>query len=100
MLTFVNDQGQTITYRLDATHHSVAECLSGSATCTDNSDSPLTDPRINVTNLAFYVRGVGSGDNTQPWVVFTVTGTLTPDPVTGPITFTIQSTASERAIEL
>lgn len=97
--TFVNDQGQTVTYRLDSTHHSIGQCI-GAGACTDGTDQALTDPRISVSNLNFYVSGVGTGDGLQPFVVFNVTGTLTPDSVTGPITFTIQSSASQRALEL
>lgn len=100
VLVFVNDQGQTVTYRLDSTHHAIGQCFTGSGSCNDSTNQILTDPRITVSNLKFYVRGVGSGDNTQPWVLFTVTGTLTPDAATGPVTFTIQSTASQRSIEL
>ncbi|HEV7121368.1 MAG TPA: prepilin-type N-terminal cleavage/methylation domain-containing protein [Candidatus Paceibacterota bacterium] len=100
-LTFTNDQGQTVTYRYDATHHAIGQCVN--ALCNDTTNLTLTDPRINITNMQFYVRGVGTtgaDQLVQPWATFTVTGTLTPDSLTGPITFTIQSTASQRAIEL
>lgn len=93
-LTFVNDQGQTITYKY------VPGAIQQ---CSGLSCSTLTDPRINVQSLTFYVRGVGttgSDQTQQPWVTFVTKGTLTPDSNSAPITFTLQSTASQRVIDL
>jgi prepilin-type N-terminal cleavage/methylation domain len=93
-LAFVDDEGQTITYKQSGT--AIQQCIGLSC-------SSLTDPRITVQSMKFYVRGVGtSGTDAiqQPWVVFVVKGTITPDSNSGPITFTIQSTASQRAIDL
>lgn len=98
---FVNDQGQTVTYLFDTVHHSIGECIN--IVCNTNTDQALTDPRITITNMKFYVRGVGTtapNDVIQPWVTFNVTGSLTPDSNSSPVTFTIQSTASARAIDL
>lgn len=96
-LSFVDDQGRTVTY-LVKTDNTIGECIGGS--CTASNAKSLTDPRITIQSLMFYVRGVGTGDTLQPRVTFLMKGTLTPDAITGPITFTIQSTASQRAIEL
>lgn len=98
-LTFTDDQGRTITYRYDSTHRAIGQCINNGS-CTDSTNEVLTDPRVRILNMQFYVRGVGAGDFQQPWAVFTVTGTLTPDSTSGPITFTIQSTAAQRTIEL
>jgi Tfp pilus assembly protein PilE len=92
-ITFTNDQGNPVTYALTGTE--VGQCTGASCTVT-----AFTDPRIIITNLKFFVRGVGTGDHVQPNVLFTMTGTMTPDPTTGPITFTIQSMASQRIIEV
>ncbi|MDB5237435.1 MAG: putative Type pilus pilin [Parcubacteria group bacterium] len=99
-IAFVNDQGQTVTYTYNPYSHSMGQCVGTGSTCSGSSVQQLTDPRVAITNMKFYVRGVGSGDTLQPWVTFTVTGTLTPDSTSAPITFTIQSTAAQRAIEL
>ncbi|MDB5265560.1 MAG: putative Type pilus pilin [Parcubacteria group bacterium] len=101
-LAFVNDQGQTVTYIFDATNHSIGECV-GAVTCTSSNDQTLTDPRVIITSMKFYVRGVGTAtpnDIVQPWATFVTTGSITPDSTSQPITFTIQSTASARAPEL
>ena len=100
-IAFLNEQGQTVTYRYDATHHAIAQCVD--TVCNDSVNEILTDPRITVDSLVFYVRGTGTtGADAalQPWVTFTATGTIIPDAKNVPISFTIQSTASQRAIEL
>lgn len=96
-LTFVDDQGQTITYLLKS-DNTIGQCIGGG--CTASNAKALTDPRVTIQSLKFYVKGVGTGDGLQPRVTFSIKGTLTPDAITGPITFTLQSTASQRAIEL
>ncbi|MCI0597782.1 prepilin-type N-terminal cleavage/methylation domain-containing protein [Candidatus Parcubacteria bacterium] len=60
---------------------------------------PLTDPRISVKELSFYVRGVGAGDNVQPQATFFVRGQMAVS-ATASTTFIIQSSATERFLEL
>lgn len=95
--SFTNDQGQLVTY-LVKSDNTVGQCIGGG--CTPSNAKALTDPRVAISSLMFYVKGVGSGDDLQPRATFVMKGTLTPDAATGPITFTIQSSASQRAIEL
>jgi prepilin-type N-terminal cleavage/methylation domain-containing protein len=99
--TFVNDQNQIVTYRYDTTHHSIGQCVGGGA-CTDTTDSVLVDPRVTIPTggLKFYVDGTSKGDSMQPHVTMTVKGTLTPDAVTGPVSFTIQTSASQRLLDI
>lgn len=60
---------------------------------------PLTDPRVHVESLSFYVRGVGTGDGTQPQVIFNIQGTMSTGP-TASTTFVIQAGATQRLLEL
>ena len=68
-------------------------------TCSITSNIALTDPRVTVTNLAFYVSGQTVGDPLQPVVTFTIHGTLATSPTTS-VAFTIQTTATERGIDI
>jgi prepilin-type N-terminal cleavage/methylation domain-containing protein len=96
--TFVNSSGQTVTYLLNTTTHEIGACVNTSL-CTVSSATYITDPRINVTSLAFYVKGSGSGDTLQPIVTFVMHGTLSTGPANS-VAFTIQTTATERGIDI
>jgi type IV fimbrial biogenesis protein FimU len=95
--SFTNEDGQVTTY-LRRSNGTVGVCTG--ATCTDSSASSITDPRISITSLYFYVEGVGYGDGTQPRVLIALSGSITPDPRTAPVTFTIQTSATQRLLEL
>ncbi|CAN5756054.1 hypothetical protein BH11PAT2_BH11PAT2_02260 [soil metagenome] len=96
-ITFINDASSTITYLLKP-GGIIGQCTG--SPCTTSSADPLTDSRITVTNLQFYVQGVGTGDSTQPRVLFTLSGTIKPDTQTATTSFTIESSATQRLIEL
>lgn len=101
---FVDETPQSVTYRRTVLNGigGVGVCT-GTTVCNDSNATPLTDPRINITNLTFYTDGVGTSApyaTKQPRVLFTVTGTITPDPTSLPITFTIEGGSTERLIEL
>jgi prepilin-type N-terminal cleavage/methylation domain-containing protein len=101
ILSYTNEQNNLVTYLLTAAG-TVGECV-GPSPCNDSTATVLTDPRIRVTNLTFYVDGVGTTvpyNTVQPRVMFTLTGTITPDNRSAPTTFTIESMATERLIEL
>jgi prepilin-type N-terminal cleavage/methylation domain-containing protein len=73
--------------------------------CTNATAISLTDPRIEITDLRFFVRGVDADDNpltndlAQPSVTFIVAGTMVTDG--GETTsFSIQTGATQRLIEL
>lgn len=95
--SFTNEDGQNVTYLLKS-NNTVGICIE--IACTDVQASTLTDPRITITNLTFYVQGVGVGDQLQPRVLITLTGTAQPDPQSEPISFSIQTSASQRIIEI
>lgn len=96
-LSFRDSQNQQVTYllRSDGT---LGQC-SGTSSCTSASASSITDPRITVSTLTFYVRGVGTGDGVQPQVTFTIKGSMPTDP--GKTSdFVIQTGATQRLIDL
>lgn len=63
--------------------------------------STLTDPRVDVNKLDFYVQGVGTAgpDYRQPQVTFVLQGTVSPDGGE-PVDFSIQSSGTQRYLEL
>lgn len=107
--SFTNESCQSVMYVLK-TNGTVGECIGPSdttgqcspsrVTCTDSSAVTLTDPRIQITNLMFYAQGIGLNDGTQPHTTFTLSGSITPDTNTDPVTFTIEGGAAQRIIDL
>ena len=96
-ISFLDSQGQTITY-IQKSDGSIGQCT-GTSGCLDNNAVSLTDRRINITSLRFYVRGVGINDDMQPNVTFVVAGTMATE--AGEVsTFSIQTGATQRLIEL
>lgn len=93
--TFTDSQGRQVIYRRGAIggRRFVEQCIGG--TC-----YPLTDIRVDVQLLAFYSRGVTAGDTEQPMVVFVMNGRVTPDARSAPVNFRIQSTATQRLIDI
>lgn len=96
-ISFLDSQGQTITY-IQKSDGSIGQCT-GTSGCLDNNAVSLTDRRISISSLRFYVRGVGVGDDTQPNVTFVVAGTMSTED--GKVSsFSIQTGATQRLIEL
>ena len=69
------------------------------APCAGGTASALTDPRISVQSLKFYVRGVGVGDGIQPQVTFTIAGLITTG-VGKSVNFSIEGGATQRLLEI
>ncbi len=106
--TYTDENCRAVTYVRNTTANSVGMCVSDPEPTTCNptpvacspSNAPsVTDPRVRVTNLTFYTRGVNSATQ-QPTVSFTLTGVITPDQRSGDVTFTIQGGATQRIIDL
>jgi len=97
--SFLDENGQTDTYLLNTSDNTIRTCQN-SGTCTAGGATVLTDPRIKVTNLTFYTQGAGTGDGIQPRVVFVISGSITPDAASSPISFTIESAATQRLLDL
>ena len=95
-LSFTDSQNQQVTYLLKS-DGSIGQCIGG-VSCTSSNATSLTDPRITIETLTFYVRGVGA-DDAQPRVTFTVRGGIQTE-ATKRTNFTIQGAASQRLIDL
>lgn len=101
MFSFVDENGNPVTYILKS-DGSIGTCV-GIGSCTPTSASALTDSRISISNLRFFAQGIGTtgaDKPVQPRVVFTMTGTITPEQNAVPISFTLQSSATERYLDL
>lgn len=96
-MAFTDENSQNVTYRLKS-GGSVGVCIN--TACTDTSAATLTDPRITINSLQFFVQGVGTGDGTQPRVIIAVSGQIIPEPDEAPISFSIQTSATQRLIEI
>lgn len=101
--SFLDDRGRRVTYLL-RTDGSIGRCALASGTCTSATSIPVTDERINIQSMTFYVRGVGTTtapDNVmQPYVVMSIRGSMTPGSNQAPIDFAIETMATQRLIEL
>lgn len=95
--SFVDAQGQTVTYLLKS-DNSIGQCT-GAGACTSVTAVSVTDPRIKTEGLTFHVRGVGVGDMLQPQVLMSARGTM-PSAQGRVVEFTIQTSATERFLEL
>ena len=98
--------GALFSYTDDSGSHTVAYSLV-SGTIMESYDSggliPLTDPRISIQKLTFYLIGnnnVAGNDGVIPQVVFVVQGTLKVDANTAPTVLTIESAATQRKLDL
>ena len=115
--SFTNDAGKRVTYILVPTsgsQNAIAQCVGVfSSNCSVGSGNEVivTDPRINITDMSFYVDGVSTltggsswhlsgGDGKQPMVFFTIRGSIKPDPNSPAATFTIESAAAQRLLEI
>jgi hypothetical protein len=97
-ITFTDEDAQTVSY-LQKSNGTIGMCI-GVPTCTDAASTAITDPRIAVSSLQFYVQGAGTGDATQPRVIIALTGTVTVDANSPPVAFSIQTGATQRLIDL
>ena len=96
--SFTDEQGRTVTYLLaDGT---IARCTS--SPCLAANAVPLTDPRVVIDSLTFYVRGTIPGDAIQPHVIFSAHGSVEVKEAgtAVPLAFTIETAATQRRIDL
>jgi prepilin-type N-terminal cleavage/methylation domain-containing protein len=99
-MSFTDDQGRQVVYRL-TTSGQLGRCAGPAPViCNGISAVPLTDSRISINAMTFYVQGVGSGDGVQPRALFRLTGTLNMGPKFAPVNFTIETAATQRLIEI
>jgi prepilin-type N-terminal cleavage/methylation domain-containing protein len=95
-LNFINDQNQRVWYLLS--NNQIYECV-GTGNCDTNNGRPITDPKVVINNLDFYVQGVSTNDGVQPEVLLVVNASVSAGGGHN-VTFTIQTTASERGLQL
>lgn len=90
---YTDSVGREVSYWLSSSNQIIATI--------DGEDSPLTDPRIHIDTLSFYVRGVNEGttDNVQPQTLVAIEGSITTSPEKT-VTFSIQTSATQRLLEL
>lgn len=91
--SFTDSRGRTIIYTRSASNQVNISV--------NNAVSALTDPRVTVNVLNFYVRGVGTAgpDYVPPQVTFVMQGTVSPEPGEV-IDFSLQGSATQRYLEL
>lgn len=87
--SYVDSSGRTVIY--ERSNNQIIATING-------AESPLTDPRISIDTLAFYVRGVGTLDTIQPQTLISIQGSIVTKNRT--VSFTIQTTATQRYLEL
>src|SRR5262249_2274452 len=95
-LGFTDAQSRAIVYRLSGSQ--VVEDVTASGV---TNTYPITDPRITVQTLNFFVRGVGTSDSLQPQATFILRGTMPIGSDANASTpFAIEGSATERLPEL
>ena len=96
--SFTDEQDRVVTYLLS--NGAIARCIG--SPCNAARRVPLTDSRVTVEALTFYVRGTTPGDNIQPRVIFSARGSLNVKELgtAVPLSFTIETAATERRIDL
>lgn len=97
--TFKDMNGANITYSrgLQSVDSSVGAIVK---TDTNNGAVTFTDPSIHISSLKFYVAGTTQGDDYQPYVTIIVSGTVSSGPRNAPQSFTIETGAAMRGIDL
>lgn len=102
-IAFTDSEGQEQNYRFieSGGRGYIGQCIT--TPCTDATAIPLTDSRIDIDSLRFFVRGVGrysdTNDIVQPQVIISLYGTMTTD--AGQFqSFTIQTGATQRLLDL
>lgn len=99
--SFTDANGILVSYRLSSGSQGQVEQRTGSsAACTTGTWIALTDPRVDVENLAFYSSGTVVGDSAQPQVIMVLRGRIKPDTQTADIEFVIESSATQRLIDI
>lgn len=89
-LQFRDSSGRTVRYSLS--NGQIIARISG-------VDAAITDPRITISNLVFYVRGAASTDTIQPQVLVTIKGSITTSP-TRTVSTSVQVSATQRLLDL
>lgn len=96
--SFTDANGRIISYRLTVTgtQGQIEQRIDSGAW------SALTAPRIDIENLVFYPAGTvtGTNDGRQPTVLITIRGKMKPDSQSPDVEFIIESSATQRLIDI
>ncbi len=94
LISFVDYTGEVIVYQWDAVEHRLQVSRNG------GPYAYLTAPEVEITEMKFYVVGTTPGDASQPKVVMVMKGVANSNNVKTSTTFSIQSTAVQRILDL
>jgi type II secretory pathway pseudopilin PulG len=93
-MSFIAFDGDVVIYEWDESVHRVRMSKGGSA------PAYLTAPEVDITEMRFYVVGTTPGDGSQPKVVIVMKGTAGAGSTKTRTTFSIQSTAVQRILDI
>lgn len=94
LMSFVNYEGEVVVYRWDNIARRLQVSKNG------GPYSYLTAPEIDISEMQFYVTGTTQGDTYQPKVVMVIKGIANANNVKTKTTFSIQSTAVQRVLDI
>lgn len=97
-LTFIDANGTSITYSRD--FQSSDRSVGAIVKSVSNNTVTFTDPSVHISSLKFYVSGTIKGDQYQPYVTIIVSGTVSSGPRKAPQSFTVETGAAMRGIDL
>ena len=100
--SFNDSDGCRVTYKLsvDGTIRQTIRSTAQAPACNEVSNALLTDSSINIDAMKFYVIGTDTGDTIQPYVTFTIHGSMKADAKGGTVDYAIQTSATQRIIDL
>lgn len=93
-MSFIDREGDITVYQWDSATHRILVSKAG------QPYANLTAPEVDIQEMKFYVVGTTVGDAQQPKVVMVIKGTASIEKVKLQTTFSIQSTAVQRILDL
>lgn len=94
LVSFIDYRGEVVVYRWDDVTHRLQVSRNGGPYLY------LTAPEVDITEMQFYVSGTTLGDAYQPKVVMVIKGVADVNKTKTKTTFSIQSTAVQRVLDI
>ncbi len=94
LISFIGRDGEPVVYEWDTVTHRIKTSKNSGAY------GYLTAPEVDITDMKFYVVGTTQGDQYQPKVVIVMRGTAGAQQAKTRTSFSIQSTAVQRILDL
>lgn len=94
LMSFIGHDGEIVVYVWDSAAKRIQASKAG------NPYSYLTAPEVEISEMKFYVVGTTPGDTLQPKVVMVIKGVANSDKTKLQSTFSIQSAAVQRVLDL